>query len=67
MPTKRIREQKSSGDKYYVVKDGDSLWGIAQVKLGSGKRFPEIAKLNKKVLKDEDSVYSGMRLRLPGD
>ncbi|UCG55864.1 MAG: LysM peptidoglycan-binding domain-containing protein [Phycisphaerales bacterium] len=49
----------------YVVREGDSLWKIAAAQLGSGSRYGEIAKLNAGILKDEDTVVVGMRLRMP--
>jgi nucleoid-associated protein YgaU len=56
-----------SRTKLYVVGDGDSLWSIASEKLGNGARFQELVKLNKAVLKDEDNLSPGMKLRLPGN
>ncbi|MBN2212042.1 MAG: LysM peptidoglycan-binding domain-containing protein, partial [Sedimentisphaerales bacterium] len=53
----------SSNGRTYIVKDGDSLWKIAQQELGNGARFSEISKLNK--LSDEDNIKPGMKLRLP--
>ena len=49
----------------YVVADGDSLWKIAQAKLGNGTRYAEIIKLNSDVLKDGDNLSVGMKLRMP--
>jgi nucleoid-associated protein YgaU len=51
--------------QWYVVRDGDSLWKIAQARLGNGARYPEIARLNTDVLSDEDNLSTGTRLRLP--
>jgi len=56
---------RSESTKWYVVKDGDSLWNIAAEQLGQGTRYTEISKLNTDILIDEDSVRAGMRLRLP--
>ena len=36
----------SGGEEVYTVVAGDTLWGIAQKKLGSGARWQEISKLN---------------------
>jgi len=49
----------------YVVKEGDSLWKIAEKKLGNGGRYEEIIELNKKNMPDENNLYVGMRLTLP--
>lgn len=35
-----------SATRTHVVRDGDSLWSIAEKNLGDGARYPEIAKLN---------------------
>ncbi|MFA7486206.1 MAG: LysM peptidoglycan-binding domain-containing protein [Phycisphaerae bacterium] len=51
--------------RFYVVKEGDHLWKISSEQLGNGTRYTEISKLNKDVLKDEDKLVVGMRLRLP--
>jgi nucleoid-associated protein YgaU len=56
---------KAIKGEYYTVKDGDSLWRIAEKKLGNGGRYTEISKLNADVLEDEDDIVVGMRLRLP--
>ncbi len=57
----------------YVVKPGDSLWGIAETHLGDGARYPEIVELNQGVtqpdgarLTDPDLIRAGWVLRLPG-
>lgn len=46
----------------YTVKSGDSLWKIAQNKLGNGKRYKEIMTLNG--LKSE-TIHKGDVLKLP--
>jgi nucleoid-associated protein YgaU len=56
---------RSESTRWYVVKDGDSLWDIAAEQLGQGTRYTEISKLNTDILTDEDSIKVGMRLRLP--
>ncbi len=50
----------------HVVRSGESLWSIAAQTLGAGRRYPEIAALNRNVLGDRpDFLTPGMRLRLP--
>jgi LysM repeat protein len=48
-------------DTYTVVK-GDSLWSIAQKKLGNGGQYSEIKSLNGLT---SDTIYAGQVLKLP--
>lgn len=48
------------GEKYYKVRSGDTLYGIAKK---HGTTVDELVKLNK--LKDERHIYTGQRLLLP--
>jgi nucleoid-associated protein YgaU len=57
--------RKETKGRYYVVQDGDNLWKIASAQLGSGARYDEIAKLNADVLKGNEVLDIGVRLRLP--
>jgi nucleoid-associated protein YgaU len=52
-------------DRWYVVRQGDSLWTIAAAQLGNGSRFSEISKLNTDNLNNENILVIGMRLRMP--
>ncbi len=48
-------------ETYTVIKD-DSLWGIADKKLGNGERYPEIKTLNGLT---SNTIYAGQVLKLP--
>lgn len=48
----------------YTVLPGDSLWKIAEMQLGDGKYYVELAKANQEVLEDPDLLYPGMVLDL---
>jgi len=50
---------------YHIVRDGDSLWKIAEQHLGSGRRYKEIAALNSELLNNENNLSVGMKLKLP--
>jgi nucleoid-associated protein YgaU len=58
-------ETRTNQDRWYTVREGDSLWKIAANQLGSGTRYTEISKLNIDILDDEDNLAVGMRLRMP--
>ncbi len=52
--------------KTYTVKDGDSLWALAERFLGKGSRYMEIYELNKAVIgSDPRRIRPGMVLKLP--
>jgi nucleoid-associated protein YgaU len=63
LPSTNDTKPKPSGE--YVVKEGDNLWRIAAAQLGNGNRYKEISKLNADIVKDEDTLVVGMRLKLP--
>ena len=50
--------------RWYIVREGDSLWQIAAEQLGDGSRYSEIAELNAGILDSEDNLSVGMRLRI---
>ena len=51
--------------RFYVVKQGDSLWKISTEQLGGGSRYKEISTLNTDILPSEDDLSIGMRLKMP--
>ena len=53
--------KSSSKETIYVVKKGDTLWGIAKKYLGDGARYKEIQELNG--LKN-DLIYVGQKLMI---
>ena len=57
--------QAAKQGRWYVVREGDSLWKIAAEQLGNGNRYKEISKLNPDILADEDNLTIGMRLKMP--
>ena len=59
------RKLETKKERQYVVKAGDSLWKIAAKQLGNSNRYSEISELNAGILEDQDSLYAGMRLKLP--
>jgi nucleoid-associated protein YgaU len=56
---------KTKQSKQYIVREGDNLCKIAAGQLGNAGRYSEIAKLNADILDDEDTLFVGMRLKIP--
>lgn len=54
--------EDAGNPKTYIVKKGDSLWGIARKQLGSGARYPEIMSLNNL---SSTAIYPGQVLKIP--
>ena len=46
----------------YVVKNGDTLWGIAERYLGKGAKYLELKSLNGLT---SDTIYPGQTLKIP--
>jgi hypothetical protein len=57
----------ATGEYFYTVQEGDSLWAIANDQLGDPSAVDAIKELNQRILKGEnhDVVTPGMKLRLP--
>lgn len=67
----------SSSNETYSIKKGDTLWAIAQKKLGSGAKYKSIYNLNKTIIeqtakkygkKSSDGghwIYPGTRITIP--
>lgn len=47
----------------YIVKRGDTLWDLADKRLGDGSRWKEIAKLNN--ISDPRKIQIGAKLKMP--
>lgn len=65
-PVKEEKPQKEEPAvvKTYIVVKGDSLWKIAKIKLGDGRRYIEIYNLNKDKIKNPNMIYIGQELVL---
>lgn len=66
-------DQRTSADTY-VVRKGDTLWDIADGKLGNPRAYPEIFKASRRTVQpdgrhlvDPDLIYPGWKLTIPGD
>lgn len=49
----------------YVVREGDSLWKIAETFYKNGGHYVEIYNVNQDILKDPNKIFPGQRLRVP--
>ena len=59
-------EAREVGTRRYYVQEGDSLYAIADAKLGTGTRWSEIYELNKAVIgADPSRLKVGVALTLP--
>ncbi|HLT48338.1 MAG TPA: peptidoglycan-binding protein LysM [Rubricoccaceae bacterium] len=53
--------------RYYTIKSGDTLSGIAKEYYGDANRWQELFEANREVIKDPDKIYPGQRIRVPVD
>lgn len=61
-----VEQEKAPEVETYTVKRGDSLWRIAEDRLGDGARYVELVKLNRAVLDGRpDFLLPGTVLRVP--
>jgi nucleoid-associated protein YgaU len=51
--------------KIHVVADGETLSGIAKLHYGSASRWTEIYNANRDVMRNENHLVPGMKLRIP--
>jgi nucleoid-associated protein YgaU len=56
----------TSGEREYVVKAGDSLWGIAKSEMGGESFVKDLRAANEDVLHGSTSLKVGMKLKIPG-
>ena len=62
-----LEERPSPSTESVTVKSGDTLWGIAQQKLGDGSRWQEIYDLNKDKISNPDLIYPGQEFQMPAN
>ncbi|QHB17240.1 MULTISPECIES: peptidoglycan-binding protein LysM [Mannheimia] len=60
------REAQLAGDdEFYVIQKGDTLWEIAAKAYGNGAKYKAIVEANKEVIKDENKIFPGQKIRIP--
>jgi nucleoid-associated protein YgaU len=65
-PAPRVEQEKEPEVERYTVQRGDSLWRIAEDRLGDGMKYVELVELNKAVLDGRpDFLLPGTVLRVP--
>jgi nucleoid-associated protein YgaU len=65
LPLASAIQTKSGRYREYVVREGDSLWKIAEEQLANPGRYIEIAQLNEDIIEDEDQLVVGTHIKLP--
>lgn len=58
-------ETLAGDDEFYVIQKGDSLWKIAEKAYGNGAKYKAIVEANKEVIKDENKIFEGQKIRIP--
>ncbi|QIM69035.1 MULTISPECIES: peptidoglycan-binding protein LysM [Basfia] len=58
-------EVLAGDDEFYVIQKGDTLWAIAEKHYGNGIKYKAIVEANKEVIKDENKIFPGQKIRLP--
>lgn len=53
--------------EYYEIKEGDSLWKIAEAFYDNGSEYTRIFEANREVIKDPDLIFPGQKIRIPKD
>lgn len=70
------KKRPTDEEKTYTIKSGDSMWSIAQQKLGDGSRWKELYEYNKEALDEEAKkygvtsnngsyIYPGVTIKIP--
>jgi nucleoid-associated protein YgaU len=55
---------KVEGSGWYIAREGDSLWSIAEAHFGSGKAYRRIRAANRRI-RDPDRIYPCQRIYVP--
>lgn len=59
------KANSDSSIRYYEVKSGDTLSGIAQSMYADASKYPKIFEANRPMLSDPDKIYPGQKLVIP--
>ncbi|MCZ6602911.1 MAG: LysM peptidoglycan-binding domain-containing protein [Planctomycetota bacterium] len=61
----RTTRPRSARSEFYVVRDGDTLYGIARSILGKGVLWEQLLAENRDLIDDPDRLVAGTRLVIP--
>lgn len=64
-PLVKVTHSEHRRPEHYTVKKGDTLWQLAEERLGDGNRYPELQRLNADLIRDPDYIQAGWRILLP--
>ncbi|MDE6601171.1 MAG: LysM peptidoglycan-binding domain-containing protein [Lachnospiraceae bacterium] len=72
-PVSELSQEEDAGDYIrllteggtYRVKQGDTLWDIAEKQYGTGSRYTDLVEMNRDTLYDPNLILPGQRLILP--
>lgn len=64
-PAGQFPAAEAPAGQSYLVAESDSLWAIAEQRLGGGLRWQEIRILNSPAIADPNLIYPGQVLQLP--
>ena len=65
VPTIPITSGAPAADRFHLVAEGDSLTRISVRYYGTSNRWQEIYDANREILRGENSLKPGQRLRIP--
>ncbi len=57
--------EEATKDRTHIVREGETLWDIADEYLGDGNLFELIYRANRKILKTPQSIRRGQKLQIP--
>jgi len=60
-----LKKVSSPNVKVYIIKKGDTLWGISKKYYKKGSKWYDIWKANKERIPDFDKVYRGQKIIIP--
>lgn len=65
--TVETAQPEAAATRFYTVKEGDTLWKVAEEVYGKGmgNRYNDIFEANRPMLSHPDKIYPGQALRIP--